>query len=132
MPASAFTHPGFRAWVTSDHFPAGIQATYVEGEVLLELSPEAIDTPNEVKTVLTAALASLIASEDLGEAYADGVLVTNTEAALSTEPDFTFVSWASFEEGRVRFVPKRSGTEDAVEIEGTPDLVVEIVSDSSV
>lgn len=32
----------------------------------------------------------------------------------------------------MHLVPKRVGTDDAVEILGTPDLVVEIVSDSSV
>ncbi|MCZ7682514.1 MAG: hypothetical protein M5U28_28450 [Sandaracinaceae bacterium] len=31
VPASAFEHEGFRAWVTSDAFPEGVRASYVGG-----------------------------------------------------------------------------------------------------
>lgn len=132
VPASALTHEGFRAWVISSEFPEGIRATFVAQEVLFEMSPEALNTHNQVKGAVTAGLTTVIERDDLGVRYPDGALVTNTEAALSTEPDFTFVAWASFEAGRVRLVPKKAGTEDHIEIQGTPDLVVEIVSDTSV
>jgi Uma2 family endonuclease len=42
-----------------------------------------------------------------------------------------FASFATLEAERLRPVT-RAGREDSVELEGTPDLVVEVVSDSSV
>jgi Uma2 family endonuclease len=49
------------------------------------------------------------------------------------EPDVVFLSHHSIESGRVRLVPKTSAEPDRyVELEGPPDLIVEIVSDSSV
>jgi Uma2 family endonuclease len=51
---------------------------------------------------------------------------------LSCEPDLTFVSNESFDAERVKLTPKEERPSDAVEIVGPPDLVVEIVSDSSV
>jgi Uma2 family endonuclease len=52
---------------------------------------------------------------------------------LSVEPDVTVVLWQSLEAERLREVPEPGDSEgDYVELEGPPDLVVEIVSDSSV
>lgn len=63
--------------------------------------------------------------------YPDRVLLTNEDAGLSCEPDLTFVAWDSLETRRVRLVERVTG-DDYVELVGSPDLVVEIVSDSSV
>ena len=49
------------------------------------------------------------------------------------EPDLVFVAEEALDSGRVRLVPKVKGEEDRyIELEGAPDLIVEIVSDSSV
>jgi Uma2 family endonuclease len=132
IPASALSLSGFRSWVKSSQFPEKLQAAFILGEVLIDMSPEATETHNKVKQEITVVLAQLVKREDLGESYADGVLVTNEEAELSTEPDFVFVSWDGFQEGRARLLAKANRDDDFVEIEGAPDLVVEIVSDSSV
>jgi Uma2 family endonuclease len=133
IPASAMDHAGFRAWVLSADLPSGVRATFVAGEVDLEMSPEALDSHNKVKSCFTAVLSQIAASGDLGEVYGDGVLVTHEGAALSSEPDTTFVSWDSFESGRVRLRAKVGGSpNDAIELVGSPDVVVEVVSDSSV
>ena len=63
---------------------------------------------------------------------ADGALLVNENASLSTEPDLMFCSWESLESGRVRYVEAVEGSERYVEVVGSPDLVVEIVSRSSV
>jgi Uma2 family endonuclease len=113
----------------------------VGGEVLIEMSPEALERHNKVKTAVTAAVAAFVDQRDSGEVYSDRTLVTHEAASLSVEPDLTFVSWASFERGRVRLVGKAGAPQpqgeggpagDFVELVGSPDLVVEIVSDSSV
>jgi hypothetical protein len=44
-------------------------------------------------------LGGIVASEDLGEAWIDGALLTSETAELSTEPDFAFASWTTLEAG---------------------------------
>jgi len=130
VPASAFALDGFRAWISAGDFPDGVRATFDRGEVLIEMSPEAIDTHNKVKAEITAVLVRIADDEDRGETFADGALLTHVEAGVSTEPDVLFASWESLESGRLRRAAGASGC--AVELVGTPDIVVEIVSPTSV
>jgi Uma2 family endonuclease len=132
VPDAAFDHAGYRAWVTSDTYPERIRTTYVRGEVVVEMSPESLEAHSKVKAALTATLVMFVRDHDLGEVYPDGALVTNEEADSSCEPDLTFVSWEAFEEGRARLQQRAGDPSDYIEIIGSPDLVVEIVSDSSV
>jgi Uma2 family endonuclease len=132
VPDAAFDHAGYRAWVTSDRYPDGVRTTYIGGDVLVEMTPESLDAHNQVKLAITVGLESFVRERDLGIVYPDGALVTHEEAGISCEPDVTFVSWAAFEDARVRLQPRKDGHSDHIEIVGSPDLVVEIVSDSSV
>ncbi len=132
IPASAATHAGFRAWATSDAFPEKLRASFINREIVIDMSPEELETHNKVKTTVVSALDSLNRRLDLGELFSDRTLVTNAAAELSTEPDGTFVTWASFESGRVRLVPRQDRPGQYVELEGTPDWVLEVVSRSSV
>jgi len=132
VPAAAFEHAGYRAWVTSDAYPERVRTTFVREEVLVEMSPESAEAHNKVKVELTLAIGSYVREHDLGEVYADGMLITNEAAQLSCEPDLTFVSWRTFEDGRARLLPRVGDESDSIELFGSPDLVVEIVSDSSV
>jgi len=51
----------------------------------------------------------------------------------SAEPDIVFLSHAALDTGRARLVPKAGSKPGRyVELEGAPDLIVEIVSDHSV
>ena len=132
VPDAAFDLAGYRAWVTSDAYPSGIRTSYVRGEVLVEMSPESLEMHNKVKLAITVALEAFVRAQDLGEVYPDGALVTHEEAGLSCEPDLTFISWLAFDEKRVELRPRAHDRADYIEIAGSPDLVVEIVSDSSV
>jgi Uma2 family endonuclease len=96
------------------------------------VSPEELESHNKVKTTTVSSIDSLNAELDLGELFSDRTLVTNFATGLSTEPDATFVSWASFEANRVRLVPRKNRPEQYIELEGTPDWVMEVVSQSSV
>ena len=59
--------------------------------------------------------------------------VSCPEVDLSVEPDFVLVTNDSLNSGRVRLVPRAGGgTDRYIELEGPPDLIVEIVSDASV
>lgn len=131
MPPSALDHSGFRAWVTSTTFPEDARASWVRGEVFLEVSPESAESHNKVKLAVTTDLTQLVRSEKLGEVYCDGMLLTHAGAALSTEPDLILATWEAFDSGRLRLVEKSDRQGEFIELEGTPDLVVEVVSDSS-
>ncbi len=132
VPATVFDHEGFRRWVKSDEFPESASASFIDGEVLFDMSPESFDSHNKPKLKLTEILSRIVDEDDLGESFADRMLLTNEEAALSTEPDFIFASWEAFQSGRLRLIGKTNRADDAIEIDGTPDLVVEIISDSSI
>jgi Uma2 family endonuclease len=130
VPDTAFDHDGYREWVVTQ--PPGVRTTYVCGEVLVEMSPESLETHNQVKLAVTLGLGLFVRDHDLGVVYPDGALVTHEGAGVSAEPDLTFVSWAAFDDGRVRLQPRAGDAADFIEIVGSPDLVVEIVSDGSV
>jgi Uma2 family endonuclease len=132
IPISAGTHAGFRAWVTSDKFPEKLRASFLNGEIVIDMSPEELETHNKVKGEIYGALRNLVRELDLGELYFDRALVTNPATGLSTEPDGTFVSWASYETDQIRLVPRTNRPEQYIELEGTPDWVLEVVSQSSV
>jgi Uma2 family endonuclease len=85
-----------------------------------------------VKVELTSVLHQLAREADLGLVFADRALLTNEAARLSTEPDALFATWDTLSSGRLSRVPKKNREADAIELVGTPDVVVEVVSDSSV
>jgi Uma2 family endonuclease len=132
IPASATTLAGFRQWVLSDEFPEHLHVSYIQGELFIDMSPEEFTTHNRVKAEVVYAITRLIKERDLGHFYIDGMLLTNEAANLSTEPDAAFVSWESYEAGRLRLIPRKDKPGQYIELQGTPDWVVEIVSRSSV
>jgi Uma2 family endonuclease len=78
------------------------------------------------------ALVRIAKASGLGYVFGDRARVSSPEAGLSVEPDVVFVSYESIQQQRVRWIPKVSQEAGRyMEIEGAPDLVVEIVSDSS-
>ena len=122
----------FRRWVHSGVLPEKLQVHFLNGEVWVDFSMEEMFSHNAVKQALNLALGVLVRSEKLGIYCPDGMLVTSEATGLGTEPDAIFLSAESLESGAVRFVAGRSGDAEATEIVGVPDLVVEIVSRSSV
>ena len=132
LPASAATLDGFRAWTHSDRFPERGRISFIDQEIVIDMSPERLDTHNKVKTEIIRMLANLNVERDLGNLYSDRTSLANEEVELSTEPDATFATWMSFEAGRIRAVPSESSDRDFIELAGTPDWVLEIVSPGSV
>jgi hypothetical protein len=129
IPRETHTLAGFRAWVLSDEFPEKLKATYVHGEVFLDMSKEEIRSHAAVKTAVAGSLINLNAEVDFGDLYINGVLITNLAADVSNNPDMVAVFWESLEAGRVHYVTK-NGRE--MEILGSPDWALEIISDTSV
>jgi Uma2 family endonuclease len=132
IPASAFTLEGFRAWAVSDAFPERGRISFLEGEVVIDMSPEAFPSHGSVKAEISRVIGNINVKEDLGEFYPDRSLLTNDDAGLSTEPDGMFGLEETLEAGRLREVPLKGRPQDTKEFQGTPDWVLEIVSESSV
>jgi Uma2 family endonuclease len=130
IPSNAYTLAGFRAWVHSDDFPEKQRVTFLNGEIYLDMSKEDIFTHASVKTAAAGTMFNLNEEKDFGKLFINGVLVTNIPASVSNNPDMVAVFWDSLESGKVRYVKTKK--ERGVEIEGSPDWVLEIVSDSSV
>ena len=134
IPATARSLEGFRRWARSDHFPERGRIDYIGGDLEVEMSPEELYTHGTVKAEIGAVLHLRIARTDLGTVYIDRGRVSCPAAELSVEPDVLVVLWESLDAGRIREIPKKRTVdpERMIELEGTADLVVEVISDSSV
>jgi Uma2 family endonuclease len=133
IPAAAYDLQGFREWVHSTDFPETGRIDYLDGELEAEMSPEDLHTHGIVKLAVAGGLHALVTGRQIGEAFVDRARVTCPKASLSVEPDAVVVLWETLQAGRVRYVPAAGkGPDRYREIEGAPDIIVEVVSDSSV
>jgi Uma2 family endonuclease len=136
IPAGIDSLAAFRRWAFSDEFPENGRIDYLAGTIEADFSLERLHTHGSAKAEIAAELHSLIARRDLGEVFIDEARVSSEAASLSVEPDVVAVLWESLRAGRVHYGPgygrKGDSPYDTMEIEGGPDLVVEVVSDSSV
>jgi Uma2 family endonuclease len=132
IPASAWTFAGFRAWSRSDDFPERGRIDFINQEIFVDMSAEELNKHGQPKFEITRVVGNLVVKHDRGMFFPDRTRVVHTEAGLSNEPDAAFASWESLDSGRVRLVPHDQETDSYLELEGTPDWAVEIVSASSV
>jgi Uma2 family endonuclease len=91
---------------------------------------EQVFTHVAVKTEFTIILGGLAKTENLGRFLADGILLSNFAADISGSPDGTFISKATRASDRIRLIEGSRG--GFTEIQGSPDMVLEVISDSSV
>jgi Uma2 family endonuclease len=120
----------FRRWATSDDFPRRGRFSFLCGTLYVDMSMEQLFTHNQLKANISYILYQLVSNLALGYIFTDGTLLSNPKASLSTEPDCTFVSYDAVRSKRVRFT---KGQESGfVELVGSPEMTLEVVSDSSV
>ena len=123
----------FRRWAMSDGFPDRGRIDYIAGRIEVDMSPEDFFCHGTLKVELIRVLSQLVKSAGSGHLVTDSTRVSCLEAELSAEPDIVFLANETLDEGRARLVSKSGGAPGRyVELEGAPDLVVEIVSDRSV
>lgn len=120
----------FRHWARSDEFPEAGRICYLNDELWVDMSKEQVFSHNQVKSEFSRVLLSLAKTERKGRYFGDGVRFSNERANLSCQPDGTFVSFESLADKRLTLVP--GVVEGFVELEGTPDMVLETISASSV
>jgi Uma2 family endonuclease len=130
IPAWVVDLASFRRWVHSDDFPEKGRICFLNGEVWADLSKEQFFSHNQVKNELASVLGKLVKANRLGRFIPDGMLLSHVGANLTAQPDGAFISRDSFQAGRVQLV--EGAEEGCVEIEGTPDMVLEVISTSSV
>lgn len=118
----------FRRWGRSEDFPEKGRVCYL-GEIWIDTTMEQLFSHNQVKTEFTVVLGGIARRDNCGTYFCDGASLANVTADISTIPDGMFVTQESFEQDRLEL---REGAKSGyVELEGTPDMVLEIVSDSS-
>lgn len=122
----------FCRWVQSRQFPEKARASYIAGEIAVDRSPEEAFSHNTPKTAVTIAVGNWVDYHDLGQIFADGMMLVNETADIANEPDLMFCRWETLASGRAELKETRPGSGRSMALVGTPDLVVEIVSRSSV
>ncbi len=129
VPAGIVDLATFRKWAHSDDFPERGRIEYSNGTIFVDLSMEQLYDHNQVKVAITTTLFSLAANLKIGRVFGDGARVSMPLVDASREPDALFVSFASLRSNRVRAIAGR--LHGKTELEGAPDLALEVISDFS-
>lgn len=119
----------FRRWADSEEFPENGRVCFLQGEVWVDMSKEQIFTHAQIKTKVGIRVGGLVELEDRGIYITDGLLLTNQAANLSVVPDGAFISNEAIAAGRCRLIEEKE--HGYVEAEGSADMLLEVVSDSS-
>jgi Uma2 family endonuclease len=119
----------FRRWTNSDDFPEYGRICYLAGEVDIDLSRQDLFTHVAVKGEIAAVIGRHVKAAQKGLLLGDGARLSNVEADISVIPDALFASAATLK-GRLRLLDTRGEGYD--ELEGSPDMVLEVVSYNSV
>jgi Uma2 family endonuclease len=130
IPPSVVDLKSFRLWTRSKTFPEHGRFSYLAGELWVELDMEQVYTHNQVKGEFAISLGALVKATRIGRYFHDRARLSSPKADLSTEPDGFFASYDSLQAERLRHV--EAAEEGCVELEGTPDMMLEVISESSV
>jgi Uma2 family endonuclease len=123
----------FRKWARSAEFPERGRIDYIDGAIEVDPVTEDALSHGSPKTELARVISNRVHEGRLGHAFIDATRVSCRQAKLSVEPDIVVVTHATLKSKRVRFTPGKSPEPRRyVELTGAPDLVVEVLSDSSV
>jgi Uma2 family endonuclease len=123
----------FRRWARSDEFPEEGRFSYLHGEIWVDLGMEQLLLHNQdkqVKARFNLVLRDLVGDEKLGYFFPDGTRFSSLDVDLSTQPDGLFVSYDAVQDLRVRFI--EGAQHGYVEVVGSPEMVLEVVSNKSV
>lgn len=117
----------FRKWVHLGQVPERGRFGFLAGILWMDLTMER-SAHNGIKMAIGTVLRLLAAGPHRGLYYGDGMLLTNLDAQLSVEPDGMYIAMGSLEAGKAVL----EQGDDSLEVVGSPDMVLEVISASSV
>jgi Uma2 family endonuclease len=120
----------FRRWTDTKACPHEYRLGWLKGEVWIDMGKEQVFSHILVKTRITMRLSLIAEQDNLGLYLSDGLLLSNFAADISGNPDGTFLSYETMRSDGVRLIEGKRG--GFTEVQGSPDMVLEVVSDSSV
>jgi Uma2 family endonuclease len=130
IPGSVVDLNSFHRWIESADLPDEARVCYLQGEIWIDTSDQDVFSHVCLKGEFTRVLANLERSEDRGYYLPDGLRVSHSGVEISVRPDGTLALYESIARKAIRFVPGKTG--DFIRMEGVPDMLLEIVSNSSV
>ncbi|MFO0808179.1 MAG: Uma2 family endonuclease [Gemmataceae bacterium] len=128
LPPWVVDFASFCRWTDRDDFPEEGRIGYFGGRLQADMSKEQVFSHTAVKGEVTRALLNYLKAAKTGRFFPDGLRVIHDPSELSNVPDGTYVSFDSLRAGRARYVPNADGFS---ELNGVPDIVIEVVSPSS-
>ena len=117
----------FRRWTKAGDYPERGEYAFLSGELWADVSMETF-LHNHLKGVIATVLSSIVMSDRLGRFCYDRMRLVHESAALSCEPDAMFASREALATQRVRLEERGQ----SLEVIGSPDMVLEVVSEHSV
>ncbi len=130
VPSWVVNLESFRRWVDSDDFPETGRIWWLKGEVWIDMSKEQLFSHLMMKNEFNMVIGRIAKEQDVGLYFPDGLFFSNVRADISGNPDATFVSNKALETGDARLIEGKEG--GYVELEGSPDMVLEVVSRGSI
>lgn len=129
LPAWVTNFESFRRWMHSAAFPDEGRIVFINGKVWMDPLMEEFSSHNAVRAELGRVLGNLMKETKFGRFVPDGMRYSHFETELATEPDGMIVSHDAFISDRVRLAGGETGMQ--TEMVGSPEILIEIVSDSS-
>jgi Uma2 family endonuclease len=120
----------FRRWTDCEDFPQDGQVWWLCGEVWADMSKEQIFSHLVVKNEYAFTLTGLAKKGKIGLFIPDGLLLSSFAGDFSGNPDGTFLANDTLRSDRIRLIEGKDG--GYTELQGEADMVLEVVSDSSV
>jgi len=130
VPGWVVDHQSFLKWLRSGAVPEEVRVGYINNQVWMETMPERAFPHNQTKTEVASLLHPIARTDRAGVFFSDGMTFTSESAGFTSVPDGMFVCRKTIDAGLVQLTGGRRGHQDT-ELTGTPDLVIEVVSDSS-
>ena len=119
----------FVRWTASSDFPEFGRISFLNGAVWVDPSMEQLFTHGRLKVRITSAFETIVTAMALGYVFSDRTRLNCPKAGLSVEPDVLFVSFEAIRQKRVKLT--HSAKDGYISLNGSPEVTVEIVSDSS-
>src|SRR5262245_4843386 len=82
IPASARTLAGFCDWVLSPDYPEHGKITYLNGDLVFDMSPEELNAHSLIRKEISTQLELLIKKQKLGLLFLDRVWLVNEDVDL--------------------------------------------------